>query len=255
MQQKAILTSDTRPKISSVQFDHDGKTVTVGGIAKGAGTIEPNMATMLAFVATDLKASNEVLKKCLSEAVGSSFNSITIDGDMSTNDTIVLANGESGVVLRDSDEGLLKKFQRALTIVCRSLAAKIVGDGEKITKVVELLINGAKTDEAAEKVARCIGNSLLVKTSWFGNDPNWGRLVDAAGYARTGIVEEKLDISYEDIPVLIDGTPIYDNKAKWKEVVSRDRFSILINLNLGEGEYTLLTTDLSEAYVNFNRSE
>lgn len=253
---QAILTSDTRSKECAVQFQHEGKNITVGGIAKGAGMIEPNMATMLAFLATDIRISKKLLHYVLEDAVNQSFNSITIDGDMSTNDTVLLlANGESKVVLREEDTELLAKFKRAVSLVCRDLASKIVGDGEKITHVVELMIRGAKENKSAEKVARAIGNSLLVKTSWYGNDPNWGRLVDAAGYARVGIEESKLDVSYEEVPVLIEGSPVYENKPQWKEIVSRKRFSILINLNQGEGEYDLLTTDLSEEYVNFNRSE
>jgi glutamate N-acetyltransferase/amino-acid N-acetyltransferase len=252
----AILTSDTKPKICTVRFEHDGDEITVSGIAKGAGMIEPNMATMLAFIVTDIKTSNAILQNVLKEAVDQSFNSLTIDGDMSTNDTVLLlANGSSQVVLRESDEKLMKKFKHAVTYVSRDLGSKIVGDGEKITHVIELLVSGAKDRASAEKVARSIGNSLLVKTSWYGNDPNWGRLVDAAGYAKVGIEEHKLDISYEEVPVLIDGTPVFENKPLWKEVVSRKKFSILINLNQGDEEYTLLTTDLSEEYVNFNRSE
>ena len=175
---------------------------------------------------------------------------------MSTNDTVLLlSNGMSGLVLKDFEQELLEKFTQAVSFVSRNLASKIVGDGEKITHVVELSIQGAKNIDAAEKVARAIGNSLLVKTSWFGNDPNWGRLVDSAGYARVGIEEEKLDIFYEQIPVLIHGSPIYENKPKWKEVVCRKNFKISIHLNQGDACYTLLTTDLSEEYVNFNRSE
>ena len=252
----SILTSDTKSKLCSVCFEHAGKKITVGGIAKGAGMIEPNMATMLSFLATDLHVPQEILQKVLVQAVGESFNSITIDGDMSTNDTVLLlSNGMSGLVLKDFEQELLEKFTQAVSFVSRNLASKIVGDGEKITHVVELSIQGAKNIDAAEKVARAIGNSLLVKTSWFGNDPNWGRLVDSAGYARVAIEEEKLDIFYEQIPVLIHGSPIYENKPKWKEVVCRKNFKISIHLNQGDACYTLLTTDLSEEYVNFNRSE
>lgn len=252
----AILTSDTKPKTVTARFTVGGETVTVSGMAKGAGMIEPNMATMLAFVATDAQISKAALQAALAEAVRSSFNSISVDGDMSTNDTVlVLANGVSGVAVEDAASEAGAAFRDALGQVCRALAGKIVGDGERITKVVTLKITGAPTDAAAEKVARAIGNSLLVKTSWFGNDPNWGRLLDAAGYARIGLVEEKLDLFYDEVPVIEQGTPLHDNLPQWKQAVAKKTFTITMNLNLGSGAYHLLCADLSEGYVNFNKSE
>lgn len=253
---EAILTSDTRPKTATARFTWQGKTVSVAGIAKGAGMIEPGMATMLAFLATDAALGRELLQKCLWKANSSSFNTVTVDGDMSTNDTvIVLANGASGVTVTDADAPLLALFQEALDKVTFALADKIVGDGEKITKVVTVKIQGARTAADAETIARAIGNSLLVKSSWYGEDPNWGRLMDAAGYARVGIIEEKISIWYNAIPALIDGRPIPENKPAWKQEVKARRFTITMKLGLGAADYTLLATDLSEAYVNFNKSE
>ncbi|MBC2596440.1 bifunctional glutamate N-acetyltransferase/amino-acid acetyltransferase ArgJ [Ruficoccus amylovorans] len=252
----AILTSDTKPKTVTAKFEVGGQTVTVSGMAKGAGMIEPNMATMLAFVGTDAEISRAGLQAALAAAVRSSFNSITVDGDMSTNDTVlVLANGQSGVSVEDTGSEAGEAFREALGQVCRKLAEKIVGDGERITKVVMVNVSGAPDNTAAEKVARAVGNSLLVKTSWFGNDPNWGRLLDAAGYARVGLVEERLDMHYDDIPVILAGTPQHDNLPQWKQAVSKKHFSISINLNIGQGAYSLLSTDLSEGYVDFNKSE
>ncbi len=252
----AILTSDTKPKTVTVRFTVGGQTVTVSGMAKGAGMIEPNMATMLAFVATDAKISKTALQTALAGANRSSFNSITVDGDMSTNDTVlVLANGMSGVDVSDAVSEAGAAFREALGQVCRKLAEKIVGDGERVTKMVTVNVAGAPDTAAAEKVARAIGNSLLVKTSWFGNDPNWGRLLDAAGYARVGLVEEKLDLHYDDIPVIISGLPLHENLSQWKQAVAKKAFAITLNLNLGTGAYSLLSTDLSEGYVNFNKSE
>lgn len=226
------------------------------GIAKGAGMIEPGMATMLAFLATDAGIGRELLQKCLWRANSASFNTVTVDGDMSTNDTvIVLANGASGVTVSDSDPALLALFQEALNKVAYALADKIVGDGEKITKVVSVQIKGARTEADAETIARAIGNSLLVKSSWYGEDPNWGRLMDAAGYARVGIVEEFISIWYNSVPALINGRPIPENKPAWKQEVKNRRFAITLSLGLGAADYTLLATDLSEAYVNFNKSE
>ncbi len=250
---KSILTSDTREKVCTATFEIDGKTVTVGGSAKGAGMIQPNMATMLAFITTDIAATPEQLQDVLSTAVKSTFNAITVDGDMSTNDTVLLlANGESGVAL-DADSFV--RFEKAVWLICDSLADKIVADGERITKVVEILISGAQSESDAENVARAIGNSLLVKTSWYGNDPNWGRLIDALGYAQAKIDPDTIDISYEDVPALVASTPIPENKPKWKEVVSKRRFSISINLGQGEATYRLRATDLTEGYVDFNKSE
>lgn len=252
----AILTSDTRPKSVTARFAWEGRTVTVAGIAKGAGMIEPNMATMLAFVATDLAASPAALRAALLGANAQSFNCVSVDGDMSTNDTVLLlATGASGLALDGAPAGLAARFQEALDRVCFALAEKIVGDGEKITKVVSVEVAGARTRADAEAVARAVGNSLLVKSAWYGEDPNWGRLADAAGYARTGLDETRLDIAYDDVPAVVQGRPLPENKPRWKEVVTRRRFAVRLNLNLGQGAFRLLTTDLSEAYVNFNKSE
>lgn len=248
-----ILTSDTRNKTCTAQFEIDGKLISVGGAAKGAGMIQPDMATMLAFVTTDIAASSAELKSLLIEAVDPTFNAITVDGDMSTNDTVlVLANGESGVELDDQSRAL---FKEALYRVCDCLADKIVSDGERITKVVEILISGAANNSDAENIARVIGNSLLVKTSWYGNDPNWGRLMDALGYANAQIDQYVIDISYDDVPALVSGDPIPNNKPKWKEVVSQPRFTIKINMHQGDGNYRLRASDLTEGYVDFNKSE
>lgn len=249
----SILTSDTKTKTASATFVLDGKTVTIGGAAKGAGMIQPDMATMLAFLTTDIQASADSLKAILTAVVDRTFNAITVDGDMSTNDTVLLlANGASGAELNGESESL---FEEALFQVCDCLAEKIVADGERITKVVELLISGASSDQDAENVSRAIGNSLLVKTSWYGSDPNWGRLMDALGYADAKIDQHVIDISYNDTPALIGGDPVPENKPLWKEIVSRPRFSIRVNLHQGDGAFRLRSTDLTEGYVDFNKSE
>ncbi len=255
----AILTSDTRRKVVALEIETPAGTIRIGGIAKGAGMIEPNMATMLAFITTDAKIPTTLLQKALHKAVHPTFNAITVDGDMSTNDTVlVLANGESGVQV---DNGLLPVFEEALHAVCEKLARKIVGDGEKITKVVELWISGARSDEDADKIGRAIGNSLLVKSSWYGNDPNWGRLLDAAGYSGASIVEEQLELFYraspsdDPVPAFLRGNAVDANLSQWKEIVARKEFIVELNLHLGEGKARLFAADLTEAYVNFNKSE
>lgn len=251
----AILTSDTRRKCATARFHHKTKTITVAGIAKGAGMIEPNMATMLAFLATDLAADNTALKNTLTRACNETFNRISIDGDMSTNDTVLLlANGQSDLEPHESPE-LLQAFREAVYLVCDALAEKIVGDGEKVTKLIELVVEGCSSESNAEKVARAVGNSLLVKCSWYGSDPNWGRLACAAGYACIGLDESTFDIHYDDVPALLGGVPQDTNIDLWKQVVAKKRFRITLNFNQGSSTFRLLSSDLSEAYVNFNKSE
>jgi glutamate N-acetyltransferase/amino-acid N-acetyltransferase len=254
--QEAILTSDTCTKSCSAKFETPTGEVTVGGVVKGAGMIEPNMATMLAFLTTDANASNSFLQGVLEQAVNRSFNRITIDGDMSTNDSVLfLANGNSGVKLEKESGSVTNRFTQAVEAVCSCLARKCVSDGEKVTKFVRVKVKGAPDHQSAEKVARCVANSLLVKTSWFGSDPNWGRIVDAAGYARVGLDINRLDMHYDDVPALSKGEPVQENKDRWKGVVSAKDFSISLDLNLGNGESEIWSNDLSEEYVNFNKSE
>lgn len=250
----AILTSDTRPKTVTARFTVDGKTVTVSAMGKGAGMIQPNMATMFALIATDMLIEQPLLQEMLKKATDLSFNRISIDGDMSTNDTVlVLANGLSGV--EPASQEIKDAFQSALTEVCVRLAKMMVGDGERISKVVDLQVLGAKTEADAEKVARAIGNSLLVKTSWFGSDPNWGRVIHAAGYARVGVQESKLNMFYNDVPVLVNGVAQDALLPQWREVVSHREYAIRLDLGLGDASYNLWTTDLTTGYVDFNKSE
>ena len=254
--QQAILTSDTRTKSCSAQINTPSGAVTIGGVVKGAGMIQPNMATMLAFLTTDAQLPSSLLSECLKNAVNQSFNRITIDGDMSTNDTVLfLANGFTGINLKKESSNVIKQFQEAVERICSCLAKKCVTDGEKVTKFVELHVAGASNASKAEKVARCIANSLLVKSSWYGSDPNWGRIVDAAGYAQIGLDFNSLDLWYGDVPAVVKGKPLVMNKPKWKEIVSNKSFSIRLNLNQGKSDATLWTNDLSEEYVNYNKSE
>lgn len=252
----AILTSDTRRKTCTAKFSVGGKTVTVAGMAKGAGMIEPGMATMFGLIATDAEIAQPLLQKCLWNAVGQSFNCVTVDGDMSTNDTVlVLADGESGVRVSEDDAGTLALFKEALESVTFALARKIVGDGEKISRVVTLRVFGARSAADANRIARSIGNSLLVKASWCGGDPNWGRLLCAAGYAKCGIDQTKIDLFYDDVPVFLKGELQAQNEAAWRRVVREKEFEIRMYLNLGVHDYRLISTDLTEAYVDFNKGE
>ncbi len=259
---EAILTSDTHKKTCTATFSLGGiggvggTTITIAGMAKGAGMIEPNMATMFGLLATDAKISQELLQKCLWHAVGQSFNCVSVDGDMSTNDTVlILANGESEAEVTEDDPASVEIFKEALRAVCMNLAKKIVSDGEKISRVVTLRVEGARTDSEANKIARAIGNSLLVKSSWCGGDPNWGRVLCAAGAAKCGIDQTKIDLFYGDVPVFLKGELQSSNAEKWREIVAQKEFEIVLKLNIGTSKYCLISTDLTEAYVEFNKGE
>ena len=272
---EAIMTSDTRPKEVAVEFKLGSKTVRLGGIAKGAGMIQPGMsptgarpasapqglhATMLAYLTTDANIAAGVLKKCLREAVAQSFNCITVDGDMSTNDTVLLlANGLAGNRKLSATD--LKTFQAALNHVCLELAKMIVCDGEGITRMVTVRVTGAKSNADADAAARAVGNSALVKTSWCGGDPNWGRIIDALGYSPATVVEEKVDIAYsatgsrKKVFSLKKGRPTHTSFETLCKAVEPSEFDLHINLNLGQGEAFLYAADLTEEYVDFNKGD
>jgi glutamate N-acetyltransferase/amino-acid N-acetyltransferase len=272
---EAIMTSDTRSKQVAVVFKVGGKTVRIGGICKGAGMIQPGMsatgkrpgamplhATMLCFITSDAAVEAKVLQAALREAVANGFNRITVDGDMSTNDTVlVLANGlagNRGFGLRTLDFGL---FQTALSHVCLELAKMIVRDGEGVSRFVTVRVNGAKSFADADAAARAVANSPLVKTSWHGGDPNWGRILAAVGYSPATIVEEKVDIGYsapgsrQILWSLKGGQP---TKATFKALcaaVAPKEFDLHINLNVGKARALMYAADLTEEYVEFNKGD
>ena len=253
---RAIMTSDTYAKEAAVQFSIRGKPLTIGGIAKGAGMIDPNMATMLCALTTDANIGKRVLQRALSEAVEQSFNRITVDGDMSTNDTVMLlANGPADAPLIRPGTVEFDKFQAALTIICRQFARMIVLDGECVTKFVEVRVTGASSQVDARRAADAVANSSLVKCSWYGSDPNWGRILDAVGYSGARVREELVDIFYDGVSAVLGGVASRTPLAKIKEVVSAAEFVVHINLHLGAGEHTIYTTDLTPAYVRFNMGE
>jgi glutamate N-acetyltransferase / amino-acid N-acetyltransferase len=253
---KAIMTSDTFPKEIAAEFVIDGQTVRIGGIAKGAGMIDPNMATMLCFLTTDAAIGRKQLQTALSVAVDQSFNRITIDGDMSTNDSVImLANGVAGnAPLKYASPGF-KLFQRALDWVTRNLSRMIVEDGEGVTKFVEVHVNGAASLADARRAAEAIANSKLVKCAWFGNDPNWGRIMDTLGYSGVRMREELVDIYYDGLIAVKGGMASKTPFAKLQEAVAAKKFTITIDLHVGSAEYTVYTTDLSVDYVKLNMGE
>lgn len=253
---KAIMTSDTVEKEMAVRFKVGNKTVHIGGCAKGAGMIDPNMATMLSFITTDAAIDRKTLNRCLHNAVEQSFNRICVDGDMSTNDTVlILANGLAKNPILKSYHPELELFQSALNFLTRELAKKIVLDGEGVSKFVTVAIKGAAKARDAKAAADAISHSCLVKTSWAGNDPNWGRLMAALGYSTAKVREELVDIYYDGLLVVRNGKPINYPTKKLTQIVSKPSFQITLHLHLGEAEYLLYTSDLTEDYVQFNMSE
>ena len=247
---QAIMTSDTFPKEIAFEVQTKDGTFRIGGIAKGAGMIDPNMATMLCVITTDAKLSPAALRKALRISVEVSFNRITVDGDMSTNDTVIaLANGASGVSPQVED------FQWALDRVTQELARMIVLDGEGVSKFVEVIVRGAASPKDARLAAEAVGNSTLTKCAWAGGDPNWGRIMDALGYSGAKMVEKKTNIFYDDLPIVKGGTVTSTPWAKLKAVARKKEFRITIDLAVGQAIHTVWTTDLTEEYVRLNLGE
>lgn len=253
---KAIMTTDTRRKEYAMRFKVDGRKVIIGGMAKGSGMIHPNMATMLCFITTDASIDRAALRSCVEEAVEQSFNRISVDGDTSTNDTvIVLANGLSGSNLLKSYHPQFGLFKKTLIQVMRKLARMIVEDGEGITRVVEVVVKGAVSGQDAKLAALAVAKSELIKTSWTGGDPNWGRIVAALGYSGARVREEMVEIYYDGLLAVANGQPSKTPTAKLRKLVRRPKFTITIHLHSGAGEYSILTTDLTEEYVRINKGE
>ena len=252
----AIMTSDSFAKEIAVEIQIDGHRVRLGAIAKGAGMIDPNMATMLCFITTDAVIGKKEFQKALSVAVEQSFNRITVDGDMSTNDTVLaLANGLAGHSPLRPGHADFNLFQEALNHVTFNLARMIVEDGEGVTKFVEVRIRGAANYQDARKAAEAVANSTLVKCAWFGGDPNWGRIMDAVGYSTAKMREELVDIYYDGMIAVKNGMASKTPFSKLKEIVAKSKFVITVDLHLGSTEYNVFTTDLSTRYVELNMGE
>lgn len=253
---RAIMTSDTMPKSIAVSVKIGDVKVRIGAIAKGAGMINPHMATMLCFVTTDAAISKAEITAATREAVDCSFNRITVDGDTSTNDTvIVMANHQAGnKPITRGGEGSAE-FRAALNEVMLILAKRIVADGERVTKLVEVTVRGAASNLDAERVARAVANSKLVKCSWNGNDPNWGRIIHAVGYSGARVKEEMVNIHLNGVLAAQNGLTAATDIDKLSEAVSGPEFTVGIDLNIGRGEFTVYTSDLSPEYVLFNREE
>ncbi|MCG7995051.1 MAG: bifunctional glutamate N-acetyltransferase/amino-acid acetyltransferase ArgJ [Candidatus Thiodiazotropha taylori] len=253
---RAIMTTDTRPKLASRQFQVDGVTVQVTGMAKGSGMIRPDMATMLAYLATDLTVSPELLQSCLDRAVEPSFNSITVDGDTSTNDACVLiASGASSLPpLSDAESPLYRQLADAVLDLCMELSRAIVADGEGATKLVDVEVNGAASESEARQVAYTIAHSPLVKTALFASDPNWGRILAAVG--RAGIEDLVIDqvaIWLDDVCIVRQGGRAADyTEAAGQAVMQQSELTIRVELGRGAASTRVVTCDFSYDYVKIN---
>jgi glutamate N-acetyltransferase/amino-acid N-acetyltransferase len=253
---KAIMTTDLRPKEVSLQASIGGRTVTIGGIAKGSGMIHPNMATMLAYLTTDAAIEKHALQRGLRQAVNQSFNCISVDGDTSTNDTILLlANGAAGnTPLRETSRHW-PLFQRLLNQACLSLAMQVCRDGEGVTKIVDVVIEGAQTERQAKLAANAVATSCLVKTALFGEDANWGRILAAIGRSGARVDPRKIDLALGGIPIVKSGTSLgtlAENRIA--KIVKQKEFTITADLHLGRASARVWTTDLSYDYVKINAS-
>lgn len=251
---EAIMTTDTRPKRASRTFRLSGKRVTIAGVAKGAGMIHPNMATMLSFVTTDAAISKSALQTALKRAVAASFNRLSIDGDTSTNDMLaVLANGAAGnarIVRADGAD--YQAFAKALTEVCRELAIAIARDGEGARKLVTVRVRNAPTERDARRIAETVSTSPLVKTAIAGADANWGRILAAAGRSGAGFDVARVEIRIGNLPVCRRGGGLKFDEARAREILLRDEVTITIDLHQGEADITAWTCDLTEGYIRIN---
>ncbi len=250
---RAIMTTDTAPKEVAVAVNTGEITGYMGGIAKGAAMIHPNMATMLSFLSTDFAVEKEFLQRCLRTAVDNSFNMITIDGDTSTNDTVVvLANGACGAPLIDDRSPLAGPFAEGLEAVCMELSKAIVRDAEGATKLIEVRVEGALNSNDARIAARTVAGSMLVKSAIYGEDPNWGRILMAVGRSGAEVVESKLELFIGEHKVLNMGQPLVFDVDKVRDILKQSEVSLTVRLHLGHTSATAWGCDLTESYVTLN---
>ena len=250
---RAIMTTDTRPKTITETLVVDGSEIRMTALAKGAGMIEPNMATMLAFLLTDAAVEKHALQEALRHSVKKSFNRISVDGDMSTNDTVLcFANGAAGNRVLKPGHADWESFCVMLDRVTYALAMMIIGDGEGAKKVVTITVRGAASDADAERAARAVANSLLVKTSWVLSDANWGRVMDALGYSGAEVQESSVDVFYNEWPAVLGGVAAETSETVLRDVVASSAFTILVDLRLGIGTATVYSCDCTEEYIRIN---
>lgn len=251
---QAIMTTDTFPKMEARSGQAGGVSYTVAGIAKGAGMIMPNMATMLSFIITDAAVEPKFLQSSFRNGVDRSFNVITVDGDMSTNDTcLIMANGMAGNPLITEGTAEANAFAESLNDVLLSLAKQIVKDGEGATKFVEIRVSGAKDDADAKRAAMAIANSSLVKTAFFGQDANWGRIFAAVGYSGAEVDQSRLSLRFDDVTMARNGVFAgEDAETRGTEVLKQKEFTVSVDLGIGAGSATVYTSDLTHEYISIN---
>jgi glutamate N-acetyltransferase / amino-acid N-acetyltransferase len=250
---RAIMTTDTRPKKIAVKVKSESVEFTIGGTAKGAGMIHPDMATMLCFLTTDAAIDLKFLTSALKKSVEASFNMVSVDGDTSTNDTVlIMANGLARNPIMTKDSSTAKPFQQALDEVCLFLAKSIAQDGEGATRLIEVVVMGAKNKKDARLAARTIASSPLVKTAVHGCDPNWGRIIAAAGRSGAAVVQECSDVFIGDMCLLKSGIPQPFDKKAASAILNREEVMLTVDLNLGKARATAWGCDLSEEYVVIN---
>ena len=253
---EAIMTTDTFPKIEAATCRVKGKQVKLCGMVKGAGMIYPNLATMLSFLVTDANIKASLLQQMLEKASEVSYNRITIDGETSTNDTVLLlANGKAGhpILNRMDREG--ESFQSMLFEVCQNLAKRLIEDGEGATKFIEIVLRGARNKEEAKRAAYAIAHSPLVKTAFFGEDANWGRILCALGHSGARINPNRIDIFFDKAPIVKNGMGVHPRlEERAAEVIKKRSFKVIVDLYQGKSQFSVLTTDLSLDYVKINAS-
>ncbi len=249
-----ILTTDTVVKAFTRTIKIENKNITISGIAKGSGMIRPDMATMLAYIATDAKIDKDILQSCLLEAVNNSFNRITVDGDTSTNDSaILMATGQSDIELKQNSDDLAR-FQQVLTELCEELAKEMIRDGEGATKLITLSVTGCKSEDEAKDVAYTVAHSPLVKTAFFASDPNWGRILAAVG--RAGVIDfdlTKVQVALDDVYIVRNGGKASDyTEERGQAIMDKSDITIHIDLGRGDNEIKIWTCDFSYDYVRIN---
>ena len=250
---RAIMTTDSRPKEMSISLDLSGRKVTLGGCAKGVGMVHPNMATMLCFIATDAAVESGFLQQALSESVDASFNMIDVDGDQSTNDTVlVFANGAAGAPTIEAGSPSAQEFQQALTYICTALAKELARDAEGAQRLIEVVVERAGTLEEARRASRSIASSMLVKAMVHGRDPNWGRVMMALGKSRIEFEESDVDLFINDIHMVHEGSAIPYLKEAVISAMSVPEVRFRVNVNAGDASATAWGCDLTEEYVTFN---
>ena len=253
--QEAMMTTDKFPKIAIRRGIVGAKDVTVCGVAKGAGMIEPNMATLLTYVMTDALVDAKALNTVFRQVIDSTFNAVSVDGCMSTNDTaIILANGLAGNNPLERAQARLQRFREMLTDVLAELAQAVVRDGEGATKLIKIIVEGAKSKSDARRVAYSVANSNLVKTAFFGEDPNWGRIISAVGASGVALEKEKVTLSVGNMVLFTQEAPADFQLARLKEVIHKGEIEVRIALGGGDKSFEMCTSDLSHEYVEINSS-